>query len=188
MAVSLPQEVCHDVCSEPHLQQLSGEVLNGRTSIRGDDARLDVSACGFWGGRFERAFFDVRVFNPNAPTNRAQSLQATYRKHEQEKRRQYGERVREVERASFSPLIFSSSGGMGPAASSVYKRLASLISDKRCQQYSVTMGWLRTVLCFALLRSAIMCLRGNRVSRTPLPASNFPTDLVVYESLTHLPS
>ena len=128
------------------------------------------------------------MFNPNAPTNRAQSLQATYRKHAEEKRRQYGERVREVERASFSPLIFSSSGGMGPAASSVYKRLASLISDKRCQQYSVTMGWLRTVLCFALLRSAIMCLRGNRVSRTPLPASNFPTDLVVYESLTHLPS
>ena len=47
VAVSLPQEVCHDVCSEPHLQQLSGEVLNGRTSIRGDDARLDISACGF---------------------------------------------------------------------------------------------------------------------------------------------
>ena len=107
----------------------------------------------------------------------------TYRKHEQEKRWQYGERVREVERSSFSPLIFSSSGGMGQAASSVYKRLASLIcSNKWCQQYSVTMGWLRIVLCFALLRSAIMCLRGNRVSRTPLPASNFST---VYESLTH---
>ena len=77
---------------------------------------------------------------------------------------------------------------MVPVASSVYKRFASLISDKRCQQYSITMGWLRTVSCFALLRSAIMCLHGNRVSRTPLPASNFSTDLVVYESLTHLPS
>ena len=29
--MSLLQEVCQDVCSEPHLQQLSGEVLNGRT-------------------------------------------------------------------------------------------------------------------------------------------------------------
>ena len=56
VTVNLLQEVCHDVCSEPHLQQLSGEVLNGRTSIRGDDARLDVSACGYWGCRLERAF------------------------------------------------------------------------------------------------------------------------------------
>ena len=50
VTVSLLQEVCHNVCSQPHLQQLSGEVLNGRISIRGDDARLDVSACGFWIG------------------------------------------------------------------------------------------------------------------------------------------
>ena len=56
VTVNLLQEVCHDVCSEPHLQQLSGEVLNGRTSIRGDNARLDVSACGYWGCRLERAF------------------------------------------------------------------------------------------------------------------------------------
>ena len=45
----------------------------------------------------------------------------------------YGERVWEVE-----ILILSSD--MGAAASSVYKRLASLISDKRCQQYSITIG------------------------------------------------
>ena len=30
-----------------------------------DHARLDIAANGFWGGRFERAFFDIRVFNPS---------------------------------------------------------------------------------------------------------------------------
>ena len=33
------------------------------------NARLDVAANGVWGGRFERTFFDVRVFNPFAKSN-----------------------------------------------------------------------------------------------------------------------
>ena len=31
-----------------------------------DGARADVSAQGFWGDRYQRAFFDVKVFNPNS--------------------------------------------------------------------------------------------------------------------------
>ena len=38
--------VCHDVTVEPHLQQMTGEVISGCTSVVGDEARLDVSACG----------------------------------------------------------------------------------------------------------------------------------------------
>jgi len=38
---------------------------------------------------------------------------------EQEKRCAYDERVREVERVCFSPLVFSASGGMGPSATTV---------------------------------------------------------------------
>ena len=77
-------------------------------------------------------------------------LMGTYRKHEQEKQQQYGERVWELEILILSSDFFSSDS-MGAAASTVYKHLASLISDKWCQHYSITMGWLRTVLCFALL-------------------------------------
>ena len=33
-----------------------------------NDARLDIVAGGLWGGRFERTYFDVRVFNPYAPS------------------------------------------------------------------------------------------------------------------------
>ena len=63
---SLLQDVCHDVEIEPPLQALSGEALSGSTNSS-DEARLDVSARGFW-QRGQRAFFDVRVFNPFALT------------------------------------------------------------------------------------------------------------------------
>ena len=64
-------EVCHDICIEPSLQPISGEALLYATSTTEDEVRLDIRAQGFWGNRHQRAFFDVRVFNPN---NRAQVL------------------------------------------------------------------------------------------------------------------
>ena len=130
---------------------------------------------------FKRAFFDVRVFNSSAPTNRSQQLTANYRRHEQEKCRAYEQRVREVERASFTPLVFAASGGMGQAATVFYKRLAALLAQKRHQPYSTTMGWLRTALCFALLRSAVLCLRGSCTRRSLPVSSNHALDLMVSE-------
>ena len=41
-------EICPDVQTEPVLHSLTGEVLDGRTAIREDDARLDIKARGFW--------------------------------------------------------------------------------------------------------------------------------------------
>ena len=61
-------EVCHNVAVEPHLQPLTGDTLHGASSITQDGARLDVAADGLWGSRFERTFFDVKVFNPYAPS------------------------------------------------------------------------------------------------------------------------
>ena len=57
-------EVCHDVTTEPVLQPLTGETMQYQTAITTDDARLDIQASGFWGMKSERAFFDVKVFNP----------------------------------------------------------------------------------------------------------------------------
>ena len=64
---------------------------------------------GFWGGRSERCFVDVRVFNPYAQSN-VNSISAAYRRHENIKRRAYGQRVREVEHASFTPIVMSARG------------------------------------------------------------------------------
>ncbi len=162
-------EVCHNVGVEPPLQSLTGEALSYRTANSEDGARLDIKAQGFWGGDRVSAFFDVRVFNPFAHTYHNQSLAASYRRHEQEKKRAYDQRIREVEFGYFSPLVFTSSGGMGPTARVVYKRLASMMATKRSKPYSKTMDWLRCTLSFSLLRSAIMCLRGSR-SRGGHPA------------------
>ena len=99
------------------------------SAITEDGARLDIAANGFWGGRHERAYFDVRVFNPLAPSNR-QPLAACYRKHENIKKRAYEQRVREIEHGSFTPIVLSLTGGLGKAANLCYKRLASMIAAK----------------------------------------------------------
>ena len=57
-------EVCNNISIEPHLQPLSGEALHFMTPNSDSNAQLDIAANGFWGGRFEHSFFDVRVFNP----------------------------------------------------------------------------------------------------------------------------
>ena len=38
-------------------------------------------------------------------------------------------------------------------------------AQKQLKQYSTVMGWLRCWLSFAILRSAIMCIRGSQSSR-----------------------
>ena len=182
LTAALMTEVCHDVCVEPHLQLLTGEALVGASAISADGARLDVAANGFWGGRHERAFFDIRVFNPHAQSNH-QPIPTCYRKHESCKKRAYEQRVREVEHGSFTPLVLSLTGGMGSSATVCYKRLASLIAQKRDQQYSSIMAWVRCSLNFALLRSSIQCIRGARssigqVGKDMLP----PVDLVIAEA------
>ena len=58
------------ICIEPKLQPITGEALTGSSFNAQCGARLDIAAKGFWGGRFERTCFDVRVFNPHAPSNR----------------------------------------------------------------------------------------------------------------------
>ena len=130
---------------------------------------------GFWGSRFERAFLDVRVFNPSARSNRQTSLQATYKHHELEKRL-YEQQVREVEHSAFTPIVLSTTGGMGGAATSFYKRFASMLSEKREVPYSKMMGWICSCLSFALLRASIMSIRGARSSRYH-PAMEDPIDL-----------
>ena len=83
------------------------DVFHLSTSNTQEGARLDIAMNGFWGSRSERCFIDVRVFNPLAPSNSSSSLSSTFKKHENIKRRAYGQRIREVEHASFTPIIMS---------------------------------------------------------------------------------
>ena len=121
-------------------------------SARGTEgARLDVAANGFWCGRYEKTFVDVRVFNPYAPSNRKSTLAQCYRKHELEKKRAYEQRIIEVEHASFTPIVLSASGGLAKGATIFYKRLATMLAEKWDQPYSTTIGWLRCNISFGML-------------------------------------
>ena len=86
----------------------------------------------------------------------------------------------EIEHASFTPLVFLASGGMAKAAQVFYKRLASLVEEKRKELYSQVMGWIRTKLSFCLLRSAILCLRESR--QKTVTSSFDPTSVVMSEA------
>ena len=147
---------CVARCALNPLQPTASNQLSGATANSQDGARLDVSANGVWGGRYENTFFDMRVFNPHTPSNKNETLSACYREHEREKKRAYEQRIHEVEHSSFIPLVLSATGGMGREAICFYKR--TMLAQKWDYSYSTTLCWLRCCLTFSLIRSAIQAL------------------------------
>ena len=92
------------------------------------------------------------------------SVQCQARTAEEKGLRRTRHAVREVEHASFPPLVFSASGGCGKVAHAFLKRLGHMVSEKRHEPYSAVMSWIRSLVSFALVRSCNMSLRGHRAS------------------------
>ena len=182
LTAKLLTEVCSQVATEPKLQPVSSEEFSLSTANTQDGARLDIVMNGFWGERSEHAFVDIRVFNPFAPSNNTSSLPTCYKKHENIKKRAYGQCIRETEHASFTPVVLSATGGLAHEATFFYKRLASLLSHKWGDEYLSVMGWLRCSLSFSLLRSAVQCIRGACSSIGHYISAPPPMDLVRVES------
>ena len=128
------RQVCHDVRIEPSLQSLTGETFSYKTTNTNNEARLDISAHSFW-TRNDRSFFDIRVFDPLAPSYEKTSLHAAYERNEQEKGRKYTERIIRTEQGSFTPLVFSTFGGMGRQTKAFMKRLAEKMEEKNRRKY-----------------------------------------------------
>ena len=158
------REICQNVEVEPLLTPLTGEYFQYRTANTDEYARLDVSARGVW-TRGSKAFFDVRVFNPLAPSYRSQSLSSAHKSNENEKKRKYRERIQNVEHGSFTPLVFTSFGGMSVECLKFFNHVSDKISEKRNIAGSLTRSWVRTKLCFSLLRTANLCIRDSKSSR-----------------------
>ena len=57
--------------------------------------------------------FDVRITNETCDSQRTSAVQTILRKHETEKKRQYNQRVIEIEHGTFTPLVFTTFGAMG---------------------------------------------------------------------------
>ena len=102
-------EVCKNVTIEPLLTPLTGEEPL-KSSNTSNQARADVSAKGLWIDG-QKAFCDMRNFNPLARCHLHHSLPAVYKKNENEKKREYNLQILQVKHGSFTPLVFSCLGG-----------------------------------------------------------------------------
>ena len=116
--------VCKDVKIEPELMPSNSEISDNFA----EKARLDISARGVWALQ-EKTFFDIRVTHPNAASNMMKSLETIYKQNENQKKRFYNERIMQVEKASFTPLVFMTTGGMRKEYALFNKRLASMIAE-----------------------------------------------------------
>ena len=70
----------------------------------------------------------------NALSHQNLQLGSVYCRHEKEKR-SYKDTFRGIQHGFFTPLVFSTSSGMGPLATTAYERLTSLIAWKKRQPY-----------------------------------------------------
>ena len=151
----LMKEVCRDVKIEPALIPIPNDKQTQ------DQARCDISAQGVW-SPCEKTFFDVRVCHPNAASYMTKSFDALYLEKEKEKKSKYNDRVINIEKASFTPLVFLTTGGQSKECDRLNKRLSELIANKRKEQYCHVVAHVRTRLRFSLLKSTLTALRGYR--------------------------
>ena len=112
------------------------------------------------------------------PCEFCKSVSELYQMHESRKCADYEQRVLQTEKAHFTPLIYSTHGGMGDKAVKFHKRVAQLYSAKTGEKYSHIINCHRTKISFAMLKSVLLSLRGvrgrmNKVAESPLQTVSF---------------
>ena len=141
--------------------QPCNSALLPQTSNTAPDARLDFCGRGFW-RPVQQAYFDVRIVHANSPSYTNKPVEKVYEQHENIKKTAYSKRVLEVEHGSFTPLIFSTAGGMGKESLVYHKRLAALIASKRGDAYNNVITFIRRRIRFSILRTTLIAVRGTR--------------------------
>ena len=117
--------------------------------------------------------------HPNSPSYVNKPIKDVYVSHEQEKKRKYNERVLQIEKGTFTPIVGSTFGGWGNEADKHHKRIATLIAAKRNEEYSDVINYVRTRLRFSLLKSILTAVRGVRgKSRSAEPISSVAFNLI----------
>ena len=81
--------------------------------------------------------------------------------------------------SSFLPLICIILLFLSPCVAIII--IIIIIVIKKGEQYANTISWIRTRTSFALLRSALVCLRGSRTRRVPCDIKNVDIDVEVVE-------
>ena len=177
LEASLMREVCHNVQTEPELLPIDREEHSESGTVA-ERARLDVAGVGVWGA-YEKTFLDIRIMHPNSPSYVNKPVDDVYELHEKQKKRKYNERVLQIEKGSFTPIVGSTSGGWGKEARRHHQRIATLIALKRNEEYADVMNYIRTRLRFSVLKSILTAVRGVRgKSREAAPISSVSFNLI----------
>ena len=85
----------------------------------------------------------------------------------------------QIDNGSFTPLVFSSLGGMGRECQIFYSRLAEKISEVRQSSKAEASTFIRTKLSFALVKATNLCLRGSRNWKHQEESNLGDTDITV---------
>ena len=150
----LLSRVQHDVEKEPRLIPLRTEVTPTNMGNTADEARVDIRAKGFQRAG-QSAYFDVRVTNPLSASAIRTPLSKVYDTHEKEKKREYNHRIMAVDNGTFTLLVYSVFGSMGPECKVFTKNLCTKLANKQNERYDDVINWVRCKLSFP--RQIEMC-------------------------------
>ena len=79
-----------------------------------------------------------------------------------------------MEQGTFTPLVFTSTSGMADECKRFHSRLAELLlALKKGDDNATAISWITAEVSFAILRSALLCLRGTRSNRRAVNVSDF---------------
>ena len=92
----------------------------------------------------------------HAPSYKSRDLTSSHKKHEDQKKREYNQRIQNVERGVFTPLVMSTTCSIltwvkrHTPSTNVY--IAELISVKNNMAYSITIDYIRCHISLSILR------------------------------------
>ena len=76
---------------------------------------------------------------------------------------------------------------MGRECKKFYSRLSEIVGEKKGQQYSTVAPWIRRKICFSLVNSIGLCLRGSRtVFNNQAIVSSIQEDAMISEKISSI--
>lgn len=114
-------------------------------------------------GRGDRRLSYIRVTHVNSTSQAGKNTTSIFKSHEANKKREYLQRVMDIEHGVFTPLVFGTNGGMGKEFQMFIKHLSTTLAEKNNKSYADTCTWIRTRVSIEILKFAITYVRGSRV-------------------------
>ena len=127
------------------------------------DLEGDKGIRGFWKHGRE-CIFDIRITNTESRSHRNKDPLKCLAAQEKTKKGKYETACHE-QRKDFTPLVYSIDGMAGPATRAAERRMASRLAWKWKREYSEMVGYVRTRMSLAVVRSNTLMWRGSRTRR-----------------------